>query len=106
MEDNFCKINDIKSTYILKGLFSHICNKRLLDLLRHNKIMQNKVKIDIEYYKAISNRILAGEKNGIGKEYRLNTRIVLFEGEYVNRKKNRKGKEYYENKKKNLKENI
>ena len=62
--------------------------------------MQNKVKIDIEDYKTISNRIIEGEKNGIGKEYRLNTRIVLFEGEYINGKKNGKGKDYYENRKK------
>ena len=34
------------------------------------------------------------EKNGIGKEYILVTNKVIFEGEYVNGKRNGKGKEY------------
>ena len=36
-------------------------------------------------------------KNGNGKEYILNTNALLFEGEYLNGKRNGKGKEYYKN---------
>ena len=38
-----------------------------------------------------------GEKNGIEKEYKLNTNILIFEGEYKNGKRNGEGKEFYEN---------
>ena len=53
--------------------------------------------INIEDYKNISKRIKIGPKNGLGKEYKKETNILLFEGEYLNGIKNGKGKEYYEN---------
>ena len=37
------------------------------------------------------------KKNGKGNEYILHTFRLIFEGEYVNGKKNGKWKEYYEN---------
>ena len=37
-----------------------------------------------------------GKRNGKGKEYNLEGKII-FEGEYLNRKRNGKGKEYYYN---------
>ena len=97
MEENLCKINDIKSIYILKRIFSCLYNKKFLYLLRHNKALQKRVTINIEDYKREKKRYIVGEKNGFGKEFSLDTNILLFEGEYINRIRNGKGKEYHEN---------
>jgi len=65
--------------------------------------------VDIDDYKIIKNYIFGGElhyllgsgkskidgKNGIGREYLIRTNNLIFEGEYINGKKNGKGKEYY-----------
>ncbi len=37
-----------------------------------------------------------GGKNGKGKEYNINTNILIFEGEYLNEKRSGIGKEYYD----------
>ena len=62
-------------------------------MIIYNKKIKSRLKIDIEYYKKISGRYKIGENNGLGKEYKLNTNILLFEGEYFN-KKRKCGKEY------------
>ena len=97
MEEDICKIDDIRSIYILRRIFILLTNKKLLYLLRYNKVIQGKTKINIEDYKKEGNRIKIGGDNGYVKEYRLNTTILLFEGEYINGEKNGRGKEYYEN---------
>ena len=97
MEKNKTKLNNIKSIYILKSIFNYISSNVFLDLLCYNKEMQNKLQISIEDYKKFGNRFKIGEINGMGKEYKLNKNILLFEGEYLNGKKNGKGKEFYEN---------
>ena len=48
---------------------------------------------DIEDYKKTSGKYKIAEKNGKGEEYILNTNIMIFEGEYLNGKRNGKGKE-------------
>ena len=53
--------------------------------------------LTIENYKKISLKYKIGGKNGKGRVYKLNTNILLFEGEYLNGIKNGKGKEYNEN---------
>ena len=45
--------------------------------------------IDIKY-------VIKSDKNGKGKEYKLNTDILLFKGEHKNWKRNGKGIEYFE----------
>ena len=97
MEEHFCKVDGIKSIYILKRLFYLLNKRKFLEMVRYNKVIQGKAGINIEDYKREGNKIKIGEKNGLGKEFRLNTNILLFEGEYINGKKNGKGKEYYEN---------
>ena len=97
MEEGICKVNNIRSKYILKRIFDLLTNKKFLYLIRYNKVMQEKTEINIENYKKEGNRIKIGGTNGYGKEYRLNTNIILFEGEYFNKEKNGRGREYYEN---------
>jgi len=44
--------------------------------------------VDILYYKKISGKYKIGEKNGKGKEFIIDTNRLIFEGEYINGKRN------------------
>ena len=109
----------INSKFILKQIFSLLIEKTQLELVKYNKIMQEKLNISLINYKAFKEEFiiyetktkgkiynasyakkliydgeyLNGKKNGIGKEYYMNGSLK-FEGEYLNGKKNGKGKEY------------
>ena len=85
---------DIKSFYTLKNIFSFIDYKKELEIIKYNKQLQEKFKININDYKKVSGKYKIGEKNGKGKEYILNTKILIFKGEYSNGKRNGNGKEY------------
>ena len=61
--------------YISIFLASEICNEKIKDI----------IKYEGEY--------LNGKRNGKGKEYYTNDKLI-FEGEYLNGLKNGKGKEY------------
>ena len=87
----------LKSLYIIKYIFSFLYENKKLDLIIHNKSFQNKLNIDLEYYKEISGKYKITEGDKKGKEYKLGTNILIFEGEYKNGKRNGKGKEYYKN---------
>ena len=93
----------IKSSYILKIIFSYINEKSKLNIIRYNKTLQNKLDINIMNYKIFGRKYFIGDKNGKGKEYFINDTLVfgqicydklIFEGEYLNGKRNGKGKEY------------
>ena len=60
----------------------------------YNKYYQNLLNIGIDNYKKICSRYIIGERNGKGKEYTKDKNILIFEGEYLNRKRNGKGIEY------------
>jgi surface protein len=47
--------NNIKSGYILKQICKNIERKKLIEILRYNKILQNKLNINIDEYKEFSN---------------------------------------------------
>ena len=85
----------IKSDYIFKEIFSFLEKKILLNIIIYNKQWQNALKIKYEDYKKISGKFKVGKRNGKGKVYKINTDILLFEGEYLNGSKNGNGKEYY-----------
>ena len=91
------KLTDIKSLYIIKGVFSFLCEKQKLNMIIYNKELQKKLTICFEDYKNFSGKYKIGKKNGKGKEYSLNTNKLIFEGNYLNGEKNGKGKEYYNN---------
>ena len=82
------EIQKIKSINIINKILSFLIEKKKLDLIIYNNKIKNRLKIDIEYYKKISGRYKIGENNGLGKEYILNTDILLFEGEYSKKKEN------------------
>ena len=83
----------IKSSYVIKTVFSFLTEKRILDMIIYNKELQKKFSVDIENYKNLSKKYKKGEKNGKGSEYIINKdkNILIFEGEYLNGNE----KEYY-----------
>ena len=87
----------VKSQYIIKHIFSFLYENRKLCLIKYNKIIADKLGIDIEYYKEIIGKYKIAERNGKGKEYIFCTTKLIFKGEYKDGKKNGKGMEYYEN---------
>ena len=87
-------IEDIKSSYIIKEVFSFLSKKQKLNIIIYNKQLQNICGFDIEDYKKISGKYKIIDENGFGKEYELGTNRLIFEGEYLNGKRNGKGKEY------------
>ena len=82
----------IVSLYILKEIFSFLSEKQKLDVIIYNKQLQKKLEVNIEDYKRISGVYKIGGKNGKGKEYTLQNNYMIFEGKYLNGKRN--GKEY------------
>ena len=45
------KLNDIKSKFIIKRIFSLLKEKKKLDLIKYNKNIQTILGINIEHYK-------------------------------------------------------
>ena len=90
---------DIKSSYIIKSLFSFLDEKEKLEIIIYNKELQKILSVNINEYKNNTGKYKIGERNGKGWEYIINTNILIFEGEYINGKRNGKGKEYYLNRK-------
>ena len=87
-------IKSIKSFYITKFTLSYLQEKLKLNLFIYNKFFQNKLNLNIEYYKKSSGKYIIGEKNGKGKEYDSKTKALIYIGEYKNGKRNGIGKEY------------
>ena len=85
---------NINSNYILKIIISNVNEKRKLNLLKYNKALQNQMNISLINYKLLSRSYIIFEKNGRGKEYSFSNNMLRFEGGYLNKKRNGKGKEY------------
>jgi len=87
---------NIKSSFIMKLLFSYINEEIKLQLVKYNKKIQNKININLLNYKVMSyiNRknIIIEERNGDTFEYFFGDKI--YEGGYLNGKRHGKGKEY------------
>ena len=87
-------LKKVKSKFIIKKIFMNINEKKKLYITRYNKYYNNLLGIDIELFKKISGKIKIGEVNGFCKIYDLNSMNLLYEGYYMNGKRNGKGKEY------------
>ena len=90
-------LKDIKSFYFILKLFLHLDEKQKLKVAKFNKSLQKQIDISILNYKYFTGRYIIYGANGIGKEYKGINDSFLFEGEYLNGKRNGKGKEYYDN---------
>ena len=90
-------LGKIKSSYLLKYIFTYVYEKKKLELVIYSKKMQNQLDINIIHYKFFSGKYKIVKKNGKGKEYNGSKDRLIFEGEYLNGKKHGKGKEYDKN---------
>ena len=87
-------LKNIKSTYFIKKLFNYVDEKQKLKIVKCNKDLQNNIDISIINYKYFSERYIIYESNVIGREYNSYSDKLIYEGEYLNGKRNGKGKEY------------
>ena len=83
-------LDNIKSKYFYKNIFSHLTNKLKLDIIKYNKRLQKLIDIILINF----GKYIVLEPNSIGKEYNFSNDIIIFEGEYLNGKRIGKGKEY------------
>ena len=77
MSEKTNKLLIIKSTFILKRLFSLLVAIKKLDWIIYNKILQRKLLIGIDDYKKERGKLIIGKRNGLGKEYKLGTDMNL-----------------------------
>ena len=90
-------LENSKSIYFIKKLFTFVDEKTKLDIIKYNKNMQNIMDINLTNYKFYSKKYIKYEENGKGKEYNGYDNRLEFEGEYLKGKRNGKGKEYDKN---------
>ena len=87
-------LQNIKSSYFIKLIYTFIEESQKLILVRYNKSIQKNLNISIINYKHFSGRYIIYELNGFRKEYYGYNDTLIFEGEHLNGKRNGKGKEY------------
>ena len=87
-------LENIKSSFFLKFVFSHLYKVIQLKLINYSKKLQKTLGISIIDYKINTNRYIIYESNNIAKEFDIYNDKLIFEGEYLNAKRNGKGKEY------------
>ena len=87
----------ICSLYLLKEIFSFLDETKKLNIIIYNQKLQKVFGVDKEYYKKISGKYRSIDKSGYGYEYELHTKKLIFQGKYLNGKKNGYGKELYSN---------
>ena len=88
------KLRNVKSNYIFKLIFSFLEEKEKLNILKYNKLYQKQCSKTIDDYKNISGRYKKDGINGLGAEYLLNKKILIFKGEYLNGKRSGYGREF------------
>ena len=87
-------LENIKSFYTINMIFTQVREKIILDLIKYNKKLQKIYDVNINNYKMFRGISIIFESDGKVKEYDNYEKIVIFEGEYKNGKRNGKGKEY------------
>ena len=68
-EGKLCIIKKIKSINILKKIFLFLRLNKKLDIIIHNKSLQNKFGLTIDDYKNASKKYMTIEENGKVKIY-------------------------------------
>ena len=87
-------LDKIKSAYFYKQLFSFIDESQKLQIIVHNKNLQNLLEISLINYKIFSQRYIVFEEKNKIKMYNSISDKLIYEGEYLNGKKHGKGNEY------------
>ena len=87
-------INGIKSSYFIIILFSHLSEEMKLKMIKYNKNYQYLLNIKLINYKIFSGRYIEYGSNGKVRENDSYDYHLIYEGEYLNGKRNGNGKEY------------
>ena len=87
-------LENIKSSFFVKVIFSYIFEGKKLKLIKYNKNLQNKIDISLINYKIYSGEYIIYEEYGKGKVYDSYHDVLIFEGNFINGEKNGYGKEY------------
>ena len=87
-------LENIKSSYVARFILSDLKEDRKLELVKYDKGLQNFLEINLIDYKIYSGNYIEYESKNKGKKYNNKGRL-LYEGEFLNCRKNGKGKEYY-----------
>ena len=85
-------LNNILSIHVFKTIFSCIREKKKLEIIHYNKRIQNNLDINLNNYRNFTGKYLIYES--IVKEFSQYDNELIYEGEYLNGKRNGKGKEY------------
>ena len=86
--------DNINSRFIVKTIFSFLDERKILELLKYNKNLQEKIDLSLIDYKFYSGKYKIGEKNGKGQEFYICNDKLLFDGNYLNGERSGKEKEY------------
>ena len=78
----------------MRKIFENIDDKSRLEIIKINKWLQKKVNVNILHYRIFSKKYIVFSSKFKGKEYDSLNNNILYEGEYLNGKKNGKGKEF------------
>ena len=83
--DNFKKknmkkisLNNIKSSYIIKRVFSFLYENMKYEILKHNKKYQNFFYLNIDSYKKLNGRYKKNGINGPGQEFLIESNDLVF----------------------------
>ena len=87
-------LQNIKSSYFIKLIYTFVEEAQKLKLVRYNKSIQKNLDINIINYKFFTGNYTVYESNKIRKDYNGEYDTLIFEGEYLNGERNGKGKEY------------
>ena len=87
----------IKSSFILKIIFTFVAEKQKLKLVKYNKGLQKNIHINIINYIFFKGKYIIYEGNKFGKEYFGYNGKLIYEGQYLNGERSGKGKEYHHN---------
>jgi len=85
----------IRSNYLLKEILIYIGDERKLNLMKYNKKLQAIAGLNLIDFRKFSGKYIKENCGKIEIYNSYNDRLI-FEGEYFNGIRNRKGKEYNE----------
>ena len=87
-------LENIKSIYFIKIIFSFVDETTKLKLIKYNKNLQNKISINLINYKLFTGKYIIYKTKTEAQEFFGNNDTLAFEGEYLNGERNGKGIEY------------
>ena len=82
---------------LIRLIFSFVDEGQKLKLVKYNKRLSRKININLINYQLFKGIFLVYESNFKVKEYNYFNNKLIFEGEYLNGKRNGNGVEYYPN---------